>query len=103
MTAAEKAPRILAHRGAHGAEQVALRLVGDERRDDLGVGGAGELDALGDELVAQLGGVDEVAVVAEGDDVAVAAAHQRLGVLPVAGAGGGVAHVADGVLAAEAR
>ena len=32
--------------GAHGAQQVALRLVGDERRDHLGVGGAGELDAL---------------------------------------------------------
>ena len=61
-----------------------------------------ELDALGDELVAQLRGVDEVAVVTQGDDVAVAAAHQRLRVLPVAGAGGAVAHVADGVLAAEA-
>ena len=55
-----------------------------------------------DELVAQLGGVDEVAVVAQGDHVAVAAAHEGLGVLPVAGAGGGVAHVADSVLAAEA-
>ena len=61
------------------------------------------LTPCGDELVAQLGGVDEVAVVPEGDHVAVAAAHQRLRVLPVARAGGGVAHVADGVLAAEAR
>ena len=92
----------LADGRAHALEQVALGLVGDERRDDLGVGGARELDPLGDELVAQLGGVDEVAVVAQGDDVAVAAAHQRLRVRPVAGARGAVAHVADGVLAAEA-
>ena len=55
-----------------------------------------------DELVAQLRGVHEVAVVAQGDDVAVAAAHQRLRVRPVARARGAVAHVADGVLAAEA-
>src|SRR5450759_3815352 len=87
---------------AHGAEQVALGLVGDERRDHLGVGGAGELDAPGDERVPQLGGVHQVAVVAQGDHLAVAAAHQRLRVLPVARARRGVEHVADGVLAAQA-
>ena len=39
-----------------------------------------KLHALGAQLVAQLRRVDEVAVVAQGDDVAVAAAHQRLDV-----------------------
>ena len=79
-----------------------LGLVGDERGDDFGVGGAGELDALGDELVPQLRGVHEVAVVAQGDHVAVAAADERLRIRPVTGARGAVPHVPDGVLATQA-
>ena len=53
------------------------------------------------EPVAQLGGVGEVAVVRERDGARVAAAERRLGVLPGAGAGRGVAAVADREVALE--
>ncbi len=66
------------------------------------VSGAGlERNALRLELVAQLGGVDEVAVVGEGDGVLAARPGERLGVLPGGRAGRGVAHVTDGVRAGE--
>ena len=57
-----------------------------------------EVDALAAQLVAQLGRVDQVAVVGQGDRVLAARARERLRVLPGGSAGGGVAHVADGVL-----
>ncbi len=92
----------LRHGVAHGAEQVALGVIRDQSRDHLGVGRPGELHALPHELLTQLCRVDEVAVVAKRDHVAVAIAHEGLGVPPVSRAGGRVAHVTDGMLSAEA-
>ena len=71
----------LAHRLAHDAQQVAAGVVGDERRDDLGVGGAVELDALADQLVAQLVVFTRLPLWPRAT-VAVARAHQGLRVLP---------------------
>ena len=68
----------------------------DERRDDLGVGGRAEAQALALEGLAQLVRVHEVAVVGERDDLSADGRQVRLGVLPArGGAGGGVAGVAD--------
>ena len=61
-----------------------------------------ERDALGRELVAQGGRVDEVAVVPESDGAAAAALDQRLGVGPLGRAGGRVARVADRRVAVQA-
>ena len=58
------------------------RVLGDQRADHLGVGRRVEVHAARDELVAQLGGVREVAVVAERDGAAAAVADDRLRVLP---------------------
>jgi hypothetical protein len=78
-----------------------LRLVsGQERGDDLGVGGPAELDPAVGQLGVQLDRVDEVAVVGEGDLAAVRA-PDRLGVLPGGGPGGRVADVAHGHLALQ--
>ena len=76
------------------------RVRGQERGDDLGVGGAAELDAGVGELRVELDRVDQVAVVGERHLAAVGAPH-RLGVLPRRRAGGGVAHVPHGHLAAQ--
>ena len=51
--------------------------------------------------VGEVGGVDQVAVVAEGDLVAAGPAGDGLGVLPDARPGGGVAGVADGEVAGQ--
>ena len=94
-------------RGLEGA----VGVVGEQRRDQRGVGGvaAGELAAVGvvaapavDE-VAQLGGVGEVAVVGQRDRAAGVAAERGLGVLPGRAAGRGVAAVADREVAAQRR
>ena len=78
-----------------------VRLVGGEqRRDDLGVGRAAELNAALAQLGVQLHRVDQVAVVRERHLAAVGAPH-RLRVLPRRRAGRGVAHVADRHLALE--
>ena len=61
---------------------------------------AGQTGQLGDHL-PELVGVDQVAVVAERDRAVVGRAEGRLGVLPGAGAGGGVARVADGEVTLE--
>src|SRR5512137_494328 len=55
------------------------------------------------EATAPLGGVGEVAVVAEGDFALVAVDHDGLGVEQSFVAGGGVARVADGEAAGELR
>ena len=74
---------------------------GEDAGDDLGVGRGGELVALLLQVGAQRLGVDEVAVVAEGDLAVGAGDAERLGVLQAAGAGRRVAVVADGDVAAE--
>ena len=58
------------------------------------------LGQLGDHL-GELGGVDQVAVVAERDRTVGGGAERRLGVLPHGGAGGRVAGVTDGDMALE--
>ncbi len=87
-------------------------VVREERGDQRGVVGrlldaaavelelAGRTGQGGDHLL-DLVGVDQVAVVAERDRAVVGGAERRLGVLPGAGAGGGVARVADREVALE--
>ena len=93
--------------------QRGVGVVGQQRRDQAGVVGRGlALTQVEVELVLllrqrldrllELVGVDQVAVVAERDGAAVAGAERRLGVLPRAGAGGGVAAVADRDVADQA-
>ena len=77
-------------------------VVRDQRRDQLGVGGRAERDALGRELLAQLRRVDEVAVVPERDRAPAAVLDQRLRVRPVRRAGRRVARVADRGVAVQA-
>ena len=71
-----------------------------ERRDDLRVGRAAEMDALVAQLAVELDRVDEVAVVGE-RDLAEVGAPDRLRVLPGRGPGCRVAHVPEGHLALE--
>ena len=81
----------------HVGERVldALRLVRrEQRRDDLRVGRAAELDAALAELGVQLDRVDEVAVVRE-RDLATVGPPDRLRVLPGRRAGCRIAHVPD--------
>ncbi len=69
--------------------------------DDFAVNGGLEDRALGLEFFAELGGVDEIAVVRDRELAAVGIDDERLGVLGRAGPGGRVAHVADGASALE--
>ena len=73
----------------------------DERGDDLRVEPCRELDAVRDELGAQLLDVHEIAVVPERDGACSAVMDQRLRVRPFVGAGRRVARVADRHLAGE--
>ena len=54
-----------------------------------------------EQQVAQLGGVGEVAVVGQGDGAVVGSTERRLGVLPGAATGRGVAAVTDGEMALQ--
>ena len=88
--------------GVVGQQRGHQRRVGRVAPAQLAAEVAGEpLAVAGVEPVAQLGGVGEVAVVRERDGAAVAAAERRLGVLPGAGAGRGVAAVPDREVALE--
>jgi hypothetical protein len=69
--------------------------------DDFAVHGRLENEAAGFQLVAELGGVGEIAVVGDGDLAAHAIHRERLGVAHVRRAGGGIARVADGHVADE--
>ena len=71
---------------------------GEQRRDHLAVGGGAERRPLR----AQLGGVDEVAVVPERDGARLAVVDERLRVRPLGAAGRRVPRVADRDLAAQA-
>ena len=72
-----------------------------EVEDDLGVGGGLEDRARRLELLAEDGGVHQVAVVADGDRAAVALDEVGLRVRGHGVAGGRVAHVADRPVAGE--
>ena len=70
-------------------------------KNDLAVDGGFEDGALGLEFVAQQVGIDEVAVVADGDLAAGAVGDDGLGVFEGAGAGGRIADMADGAGAGQ--
>src|SRR5439155_13014256 len=70
-------------------------IVGDQRRDQLAVGGRVQRDVLRVELFAQLRRVDQVAVVAERDRADASVLNERLRVRPLRRARGRVAVVAD--------
>jgi hypothetical protein len=67
---------------------------GQEGRDDLRVGGRAERNLTLAQLGVELDRVDQVAVVGQRERAPVVA-DDRLRVLPVRGAGGGVADMAD--------
>ena len=82
--------------GAGGVNQ----LVGNH----FGIGGGGKAAGpLFLQLPLQLGGVDDVAVVGQGQPPGPALDQQGLGVAKLAGAGGGVAGMADGKLAIQGQ
>ena len=108
MKTRQKAPRSCGQHLERGGLEGVVRVAGEQRRDQRGVGGvaAGELAAAAAGRTArrpgrQLGGVGEVAVVGQGDGAVVGAAERRLGVLPGAATGRGVAAVADGQVALQ--
>ena len=74
---------------------------GHEVDDDLGVHGGLEDGAALFQAAADLPGVGEGAVVADGDHLAAVLHHEGLGVDEHGGAGGGIAHVADGQIPRE--
>ena len=94
-------PVELAHRGGNGVAERA-GFVSDQRCDHLGVRGRREPVTLGVELLAELGGVREVAVMAQGDRACAAVLDERLRVPPLRRAGRRVTRVADGEVAAQA-
>ncbi len=75
---------------------VFARRGGEQARDELGVTGAQQLLAAPQHLCTQCQRVGEVAVVRHRQRTECAFHEHRLGVLDAAGAGGGVAGVADG-------
>ena len=72
-----------------------LPRAGNHVEEKLGVRGALEDGAFGDQLFLQHLGVGDVAIVGKGDLPLAAGDDDRLGVLQLVGAVGGVAHVAD--------
>lgn len=86
---------------------VLVALPGEQRGHQVGVVGRGDLGGtavlareVGDHL-RELGGVDQVPVVAEGDRAVRGGTERRLRVLPHRGAGGGVAGMTDRDMALE--
>ena len=76
---------------------------GEHQREHLGVAGRGQPEATPQQLVAQLGGVDDVAVVGERERAVHGFDEERLDVAFVARTGGRVPRVSDGVVADERR
>ena len=76
---------------------------GEHQRDHLGVAGGGEAEAAREQLVAQRRGVDDVAVVGDGQRAVHRLDEERLDVALGVRAGGRVAGVADRVVAGERR
>ena len=93
-----KRPLDASQGGEHAAVAVGL---GQQVEDDFAIDRGLKNRALGLEFLAELGGIDEVAIVADGELAAGGADHKRLGVFDVAGTGGRIAHVADGARAGE--
>ena len=90
-----------AHDGFERVGAVSIAGTGEQMQNDLAVDGRLENRALLFEFGAQPRGVGEIAVVADGDLAARAIDDERLGVLDIGTAGGGVADVADGEMAGQ--
>ena len=86
----------LIERIAEGAGEIAGLRAGDEMDDDFGVAVSLEDGTAMLELAAPVGGVGEVAIVADGDFALIAIDHDGLRVEKGFVAGGGIAGVADG-------
>ena len=82
-------------------DEVAPPVPGHQMDDDLGVHGGLEDGALRLQAAANLPGIGEGAVVADGDHQTAVLHHEGLGVDEHGGAGGGIAHVADGQMTRE--
>src|SRR5215472_3680586 len=93
----------LIQRVAERAGKIAGLRACEEMHDDFGVAVGLEDGAAMLEFAAPLGGVGEVAVMAEGDFALVAIDHDRLRVEQGFVAGGGVARMADGKTAGKLR
>jgi hypothetical protein len=68
---------------------------------DLGIAEGGQAHAAGEQLLAQLAGVDQVAVVGQGHRADHGFQHEGLGAYLAGGIRCGIAHVADGNVALE--
>ena len=108
----EKAPRRLGEHLDGVLLEAHVRVVREQRGDQAGVVGGGRRRLRGDVQLAeragqagdpllQLAGVGQVAVVGQRDRAGLGGPEGGLGVVPGAGAGGGVARVADGEVALE--
>ena len=86
-----------------GLDGIGGRLVGQERGQQLRVGRGGQAGATAPELLEQVAGVDEVAVVADGQRTPRTEPVRRLGVLPDGGTRCRIAAMGDRELAPETR
>ena len=68
----------------------------NRKSDQFGIGGGGELTGNGRQIVAELGCIDQIAVMGKGERANAGVKNHRLGVANLAAAGGGIAVVADG-------
>ncbi len=100
MMMSENAPSI--RRSAVEDVAAIVGRLGEQMKDDLAIRGRLEDRALALEFVAQDAGVDQVAVMRDGELPAEAIDHEGLRILQRARAGGGIAGVADGARAFEA-
>ncbi len=91
----------LAARLDDGLDEGGLLGAGNEVDDDFAVGGGLEDGAVFFDALAQHAGVHQVAVVGHGHGAAGIVRHEGLHVLQVAGAEGGIAHVADAAAALD--
>ena len=87
--------------GVDQIDEVAPAVPGHEVDDDFRVHGGLEDGALRLQAAANLPGVGEGAVVADGEHQTAVLHHEGLGVDEHGGAGGGIAHVADGQMPRE--
>ena len=89
----ENAPSI--RRKALSDAAAVVGRLGEEMRNDLAVGGGLENGAFALQFIAQDGGVDQVAVMRDGDLAAEAIDHEGLGVFNRARSGRGITSVPE--------
>jgi hypothetical protein len=88
----------LLERGHHRVGEARLGGAGHQVHDDLGIHAGAEDGAVGLQLAAQEGRVGQVAVVGDGDRAARIFHGDGLGIGQLGRPGGGIAHVADGLV-----